>query len=150
MIWARRAPFRSRHRSTTGPPRSPKRSVSTLTAASSLRGPQSQWSRGWDRAAGRPLGDAVLGPALPLVRLDVGALFAVVGRSLVRVPADLSEVVGHRVLRLVEAPQPGGAELGWEGEHPLLERLRCEIRACHLQADGHHRHLAVDDVDEEG
>src|SRR5438105_3028144 len=146
MIWARRVPLRSRQRSTSGPPTSPRRSVSTVTALSSLPG---QYSRGRDGAAGRPLGDAVLGPAL-LGGLDVGALLAVVRRDRARAPADLSEVVWNRVLVLVPAPQPGRAELGWEREHPLLERLRCELGARHLEADGHHRHLAVDDVDEEG
>src|SRR5207244_11514979 len=102
-IWARRVPLMSRQRSATGPPRSPRRSVSTLTVLSPL---PRQCSRGRDGAAGRPLGDAVLRPALPLVRLDIGPLFAVVRRDRVRVPADLSEVVGHRVLGLTPPPQP--------------------------------------------
>src|SRR5438270_6561523 len=141
MTWARRVPLMSRQRSATGEPSSPNLSVSTLTT-SCLPG---QRSPGRDRATGRTLGHVVDGPA-GLGRLDIGARLAVVRRHRVRAPAHLAEVVWDRVLVLAEPPQSSRPQLGREAEHPLLERLRCQVGPGHLEADGHHRHLAVDDV----
>src|SRR5581483_7837804 len=96
----------------------------------------------------RAAGDLTLAVAL-VIGLDEGALLLVVLRCRVRIPVDLPHVVRRGVVVRTEAPEAGRAELPRIAEHALLERVRCQVRSRHLQADRHLRHLVVDEIDGE-
>src|SRR3954471_5855641 len=67
-------------------------------------------------------GDLARQPPRARLRVDEGALLAVVLRHRVRVPVDLAHVIGRRVVVRRKGPVARRAEPPRVAEHPLLER----------------------------